>query len=212
MERDTQRRTDHNPSPADLDPEQTIPADETYRADVDRPLGARADLTTMGGTAVVAPDISVSPRPISGAAIAEPTAPLSASDLRDIGVSPDPMAAGVDAATLERVQANEAAGATAVDAPPDSIPETHPVTAITDETGHTTAQLNVQAGAEVVGLDGEKIGEVRAIRMGDFLVHRPLFSKDVYVPFECVQEATGDRVTLTIPAGEVGDQGWAHPN
>jgi hypothetical protein len=41
-------------------------------------------------------------------------------------------------------------------------------------------------------------------------VNRPL-DRDVYVPIESVKEILGHRVVLTVPATEVGSQGWPEP-
>lgn len=219
MERETPY-ADHNPSPADYDPEQHIGEDEVIREDVDRGVLARADFVPVSGSAVVAPDVSVSPRPVTGTAVAEPLTALSPRELEDTGLSPreledtggaaSPMDSGVDEATLERIRQNEAAGAKPVEAPPESIQEDAPVTAITDATGRTTSDLPLQPGMEVFSLDDHKVGSVKEVRISDFLVNRPL-ARDVFVPFECVRTADGGRVSLKIASGEIDDQGWVNP-
>lgn len=93
---------------------------------------------------------------------------------------------------------------------PGAIPETAPATAVTDDAGLTTLGPRVAEDMTVVGSDQERIGRVKEIRMSDFLVDRPL-ARDVYVPFEAVQEITEDRVILKIQAAEVTDQGWSQP-
>lgn len=35
--------------------------------------------------------------------------------------------------------------------------------------------------------------------------------RDIYVPFSAVSNVTGSRVVLTLPAGDVDDQGWENP-
>lgn len=68
----------------------------------------------------------------------------------------------------------------------------------------------IREGMQVVGSDEKNVGEVKEVRRSDFLVDRPL-ARDVYIPYEAVQAASGDRVTIAVPAGEVNDQGWANP-
>lgn len=68
----------------------------------------------------------------------------------------------------------------------------------------------VREGMQVVGSDEENIGRVKEVRHTDFLVDRTL-ARDIYVPYEAVQSASQDRVIITVPAGEVNDQGWANP-
>ena len=71
----------------------------------------------------------------------------------------------------------------------------------------------VRPGMEVVGVDGELVGSVKAVRGPDFLVDRPL-ARDVYVPIGAIQAIVGEtaneagrqRIILTIPADRVGDQ------
>lgn len=69
----------------------------------------------------------------------------------------------------------------------------------------------VREGMQVAGSDEKSIGQVKEVRRSDFLVDRPL-ARDVYVPYEAVQSASRDRVIITVPAGEVNDQGWANPD
>ncbi len=68
----------------------------------------------------------------------------------------------------------------------------------------------VRPGMEVVGADGKSAGHVKEVRRTDFLVARPL-ARDVYVPYDACKALEGERVTLTVAAGEVNDQGWANP-
>jgi hypothetical protein len=73
-----------------------------------------------------------------------------------------------------------------------------------------TRQWQVRVGMDVVGSDGKSVGRVKEVRNTDFLVDRPL-ARDVYVPFEACQSISAERIVLTIPAGEVNNQGWANP-
>lgn len=112
-------------------------------------------------------------------------------------------------ATIAQGTAGQPVQATVMVDPGAAEPETTPVTAITDETGQTTG-LHTTEGMEVVGSNGEHVGKVKAVRLADFLVDRPL-ARDVYVPFECIQAIEGDRLTLKVASNEVNNQGWAHP-
>ena len=67
-----------------------------------------------------------------------------------------------------------------------------------------------RAGREVVGPDGERVGLVEELRVGDRLVDRPT-RRDLYVPLDAVREVTGERVVLTVAADAADDQGWPHP-
>jgi hypothetical protein len=76
----------------------------------------------------------------------------------------------------------------------------------------------VRPGMDVDGVDGEPVGVVKAVRLSDFLVDRPL-ARDVYVPIDAVQAVVGEtateagraRVILTVAAGRVDDMGWPAP-
>jgi hypothetical protein len=68
----------------------------------------------------------------------------------------------------------------------------------------------IRVGMEVVGSDGRRIGTVKEVRTSDFLVNRPM-ARDIYVPFGAIQTISGNTVTLTIPADQVEQMGWAHP-
>jgi len=69
---------------------------------------------------------------------------------------------------------------------------------------------DVRERMQVVGLDGEVIGEVRDVAGSSFLVDRPMH-RDTYVPFSAVSSVSGNRVTLRYQAGDIDDQGWATP-
>jgi len=63
---------------------------------------------------------------------------------------------------------------------------------------------------DVVGSEGEAIGDVKEISNNSFLVDRPMH-RDVFVPFGAIRSMSGNRISLSIPASEVDDQGWATP-
>lgn len=68
------------------------------------------------------------------------------------------------------------------------------------------AQLEA-TGAEVVGSDGERVGELKSVGDADFLVDRTL-RRDVRVPVARIQEVTPDnKIVLDLPAGEVDEVG-----
>lgn len=77
--------------------------------------------------------------------------------------------------------------------------------------GSTAGTLTAVAeGTEVIGADGERIGRVKEVRDGDFLVDRT-GQRDVYVPTNAVADVREGAVRLTVAAAEVDDQGWANP-
>ncbi len=68
----------------------------------------------------------------------------------------------------------------------------------------------IQPGMQVVGSDMESIGQVRDVRDGDFLIDIPMH-RDVYAPFNAIQNMDGKRVVLNIPASNVNDMHWPNP-
>ncbi len=65
----------------------------------------------------------------------------------------------------------------------------------------TLAQLQA-TNAEVVGSDGEKIGDLKTVGDADFLVGRTL-RPDLRLPINCVREITSDdKVVLDVPADQ----------
>lgn len=71
-------------------------------------------------------------------------------------------------------------------------------------------RLQLQLGMEVVGQDIGHIGTVKEIRDEDFLVDRKM-KRDVYVPFNAIQNVDDGRATLIIPAEQVDTMGWQRP-
>lgn len=73
------------------------------------------------------------------------------------------------------------------------------------------AQLQA-TGAQVVGSDGEKIGDLKSVGDADFQVGRTL-RRDLHVPVKHVQEVTtDDKIVLDVPADQVNDMGWDRPS
>lgn len=198
MERDIRSHPDRNLTPDDFDPERQL--DNEGELDLtpsvpDIPLGTWPNVAPLDEPELVIPGI--------GGLVADGTGDVELD-------SPVTATEGEEQALLERVRRNEAAGATSVEAPAESVPEASTATALTDDTGHTAHGLRVQAGMVVLGADGEKVGTVKAIRVSDFLVNRPL-ARDIYVPFDFIEGMSDEGVTLKVAHNEVDHQGWAHP-
>jgi hypothetical protein len=68
----------------------------------------------------------------------------------------------------------------------------------------------VREGMEVIGRDGESIGEVKEVRSNDFLVDRPM-ARDIYVPFSAANTSEG-RIRLHVSARDVENQDWDRPD
>jgi len=77
------------------------------------------------------------------------------------------------------------------------------------EAGHgpqTLAQLQA-TGAEVVGSDGKKIGDLKEVGDADFLVGRTL-RRDLRLPVSRVREVTSEnKIVLDLPAAEAKELG-----
>ena len=76
------------------------------------------------------------------------------------------------------------------------------------EAGHgpqTLAQLQA-TGAEVVGSDGETVGDLKEVGDADFLVGRTL-RRDLRLPVNRVREITSDKIVLDLPAAEAKELG-----
>lgn len=68
----------------------------------------------------------------------------------------------------------------------------------------------LQEGMPVVGADKEVVGRVRDIRENDFRVDIPM-QRDIYVPFNAIQNVNADHVVLTIPVSQIKDMNWPNP-
>ncbi len=62
----------------------------------------------------------------------------------------------------------------------------------------------------VIGSDNGSIGQVRDVRENDLLIDLPM-KRDVYVPFDAIEEVTIDLVALNIASDQVGTMGWDNP-
>ncbi len=68
----------------------------------------------------------------------------------------------------------------------------------------------VHLGMSVIGAHGHHVGEVKGIRQDDFLVNRP-HARDVYVPFNFIENMTGNQILLRIPADVIDNMDWPNP-
>ncbi|MDP9358203.1 MAG: DUF2171 domain-containing protein [Chloroflexota bacterium] len=70
-------------------------------------------------------------------------------------------------------------------------------------------QWTFAEGNEVVGADGEKIGEVIAVHQTYVLVQQGLFLPvDYYIPTTAIANCDGDTITLNVTKDAALDQGW----
>lgn len=69
----------------------------------------------------------------------------------------------------------------------------------------------IREGMDVVGSDMRPVGVVRNVRDNDFRIDIPM-QRDLYAPFDAVQNVTADRVILNIPADQVKDMNWSRPS
>jgi hypothetical protein len=79
----------------------------------------------------------------------------------------------------------------------------------------------IRLGLDVVSIDGERIGKVKEVRAGEFLIDRPK-AHDLWVPFTSVVEAgehggafrrgptQASEVVLIVRADDIDHQGWRH--
>ena len=85
-------------------------------------------------------------------------------------------------------------------------PSTSPEPTATRSIGIDRSQI--REGAEVVGSDGESLGQVKQVRDDDFLLDRPM-KRDLFVPLSVVALAGVDRIVLELSADEVGERNWS---
>src|SRR5712692_10750937 len=74
----------------------------------------------------------------------------------------------------------------------------------------TSLSSQLQPGMRVIGSDNGSIGQVRDVRENDLLIDLPM-KRDVYVPFDAIEEVTIDLVALNIASDQVGTMGWDNP-
>jgi len=76
---------------------------------------------------------------------------------------------------------------------------------------HIGSRFTVHESMEVVGTDGESVGQVVGGRGTDFRLCGPTHG-DIYVPFSAIRTVDGDRVMLEVRSGDVERQGWPTPD
>ena len=70
-------------------------------------------------------------------------------------------------------------------------------------------QMSFSEGADVVGSDGNKVGEVVAVHQNYLVVEKGFFfPTDYYIPTSAVASSDGDKVYLTVTKDAALDQGW----
>jgi hypothetical protein len=75
----------------------------------------------------------------------------------------------------------------------------------------TLAQLQ-STGAEVVGSDGEKVGDLKTVGDADFVVGRTLWG-DLHVPIRHVSEVIADnKIILDVSADDAKEARWGGPS
>ena len=84
-------------------------------------------------------------------------------------------------------------------APAAGFPPVEQTPAVIDRT-------RVQVGMEVVGGDGQGVGQVKEVRDADFMVNRRM-ARDITVRYSGVREIEGNRVVLNVPAGQADRAG-----
>ena len=74
----------------------------------------------------------------------------------------------------------------------------------------TVDRSQLQVGMEVVGSNGERVGQVKEVHDFDVLVDRTLW-RDICVPLFAIQSVADHRIVLPIPADQVDNMNWPHP-
>jgi uncharacterized protein (TIGR02271 family) len=73
----------------------------------------------------------------------------------------------------------------------------------------TIGNTPIKNGADVLGADGEKVGEVAAVEAGYIVVEKGFFfPTDYYIPLEMIQQVDEDHVYLTVTKDAALNQGW----
>jgi uncharacterized protein (TIGR02271 family) len=69
-----------------------------------------------------------------------------------------------------------------------------------------------QVGTEVVGADGEKVGEIDAVEREYFIVRKGFFfPQDHYIPVSAVSSFDDEKVYLNVTKDEALEQDWTNP-
>ncbi len=65
----------------------------------------------------------------------------------------------------------------------------------------------IRTGMEVLGNDGERVGQVKDVRDRDFLAERPN-ARDIYIPFDACHTDNGRVYLNDVSSRDVDAQGW----
>lgn len=68
----------------------------------------------------------------------------------------------------------------------------------------------VQEGLTVLGSDQDAIGTIKQVNGNELLVDRRM-QRDIFVPFDAVQQVSQDGVVLNVPSDQVDNMGWRNP-
>ena len=69
-----------------------------------------------------------------------------------------------------------------------------------------------QVGTDVIGADGEKVGEIDAVERDYFIVRKGFFfPQDHYIPMTAVSSYDDDKVYLNVTKDEALEQEWTNP-
>jgi hypothetical protein len=69
----------------------------------------------------------------------------------------------------------------------------------------------IREGMDVIGRDGQEVGQIKEVRSNDFLVDRPM-ARDIYVPFDACQSTDNGQIRLNVRADDVDNQNWPEPD
>lgn len=73
----------------------------------------------------------------------------------------------------------------------------------------TNEAMTIREGMDVVGSDGNKVGEVVAVHQGYVVVEKGFFfPTDYYIPSSAIASNDGDKVYLNVTKDAALDQGW----
>jgi hypothetical protein len=67
---------------------------------------------------------------------------------------------------------------------------------------------DLKPGWDVVGNDGQRVGEIREVSQNYVLTSRPGLAGDIYVPASAIANVEHEVVHLSIPQPDVAQMGW----
>src|SRR5215204_1943361 len=78
-----------------------------------------------------------------------------------------------------------------------------------DRTTTGTQDWTITEGTDVVGSDGDKVGEVVAVQSNYVVVEKGFFfPTDYYIPTSAISNYDGDKIYLNVSKDEALNQGW----